>query len=433
MHAAVALETPNMAMWVTFALIIAALALYASEKVSVEVTSIGVLTAFMVFFHFYPIAGPTSDNLLNSERLIAGFANPALVTVLSLLVIGQGMVRAGVLDRGARMVMAAGRGNSVLTIAVTMIVVLVVSGFLNNIPVVVIFIPIMEAVAAKFSTSPSKVMMPLSFAAVLGGMTTIIGSGTNLLVSGALEELGEQPFSFFQFTVPGLVLAGVGVVFVMVVVPKLLPDRASYASTFMEGEGKHFLAQIALTEKSELVGLASKGGLFGALPDMTLRMIERDDESILPPFEDITLQADDVLVVSATRSVLSAALAHDPGLLVPDLQDGLEHTEQRWQEGDRVLAEVMVSPASRMAGLSLQMIGFRHKTHCVVLAVQRRARMVRGRITDIRLEEGDVLLVQGQPEDINGLRRNGDVVKTWVNQMAWIKPNSSLCSSAVRK
>ena len=410
MHATAAIDPPNFAMWVTFALILGALCFYAVERIAVEVTSLAVLGAFMLFFNFYPILGADAHNLLSSERLIAGFANPALMTVLALLVIGQGMVRAGVLDRGARIVLAAGGGKGWLTIVITLVVVLVISGFLNNIPVVVIFIPIMEAVAARFGTSPSKVMMPLSFVAVLGGMTTIIGSGTNLLVSGALEELGEKPFDFFQFAVPGMVLAAAGLIFVLLFVPRLLPDRASLANQFMEIDGRHFLAQITLAENSELVGLKSEGGVFDAYPDMTLRSIQREDEAFLPPFEEVILQTGDVMVVAATRAALADAVAHDPGLLFPELQDGREDFGGRWQEGDRVLAEVMVAPVSRMAGLNLNMIGFRHKTHCVVLGMQRRARMMRTKIAKIRLEEGDVLLVQGQPDDINALRKSDDVV-----------------------
>ncbi len=410
MHATVAADAPMFTMWVTFALILGALALYAVEKLPAEITSIGVLGAFMVFFHFFPVHGPDGNNLLSSERLVLGFANPALVTVLALLVVGQGMVRAGVLDRGARLVLSAGRGSAALTIFITLVVVLVISGFLNNIPVVVIFIPIMEAVAVRFGKSPSKVMMPLSFAAVLGGMTTIIGSGTNLLVSGTLEELGEQPFSFFQFTIPGLFLAAVGLAFVFLAIPRLLKYRSSFAADYLGNDGKHFLAQITLSENSNLIGLESKGGIFNAFPDMTLRVIERHEEAILPPFEGVTLREGDVLVVSATRGALTEALSQDPGLLVPNLQDGRDDQEQRWQAGDRVLAEVMVATSSWMAGLNLRRIGFRHKTHCVVLGIQRRARMMRRRITEIALEEGDVLLVQGQQTDIDALRRHDDIV-----------------------
>ena len=400
----------NLHMWVTFAIIAGALVLYAMERLSVEVTSVGVLCVIILFFHFYPLPNANGGNLVSVERVLAGFANPALITVLALLVVGQGMVRAGVLDRGARIVLAMGGGIKWLSILVALVVVLVVSGVLNNIPVVVLFIPIMETIAGKFSVSVSKVMMPLSFAAVLGGMTTLIGSGTNLLVSGAMVELGEKPLGFFQFTVPGLVLAGAGLAFVFLVSPHLLKDRASFSREVIDGDGRQYIAQITVSAKSKLIDLASRGGIFGAYPDMTLRMIQRDEQAILPPFEEVILQEDDVLVVAATRAALEDAIAHDPGLLIPDLADGQDDAEGRWRTGDRVLSEVMVAPASRMAGYTLRQLGFRHKTHCVVIAIQRRARMLRRPVTEITLEEGDVLLVQGQPEDIDALQRSADVI-----------------------
>ncbi len=402
--------TPDLAMWVTFALILGALALYAVERLAVEVTSLAVLGAFAIYFEYRPIIDAGGANLLAAERLLAGFANPALITVLSLLVIGQGMVRTGVLDRGAEIVLKLGGQSSMLTILLSLFVVLAISGFLNNIPVVVIFIPIMEAVAGRFSLSPSKVMMPLSFAAVLGGMTTLIGSGTNILVSGALVELGEAPLGFFQFSVPGMVLAAVGLVFVFLVVPHLLPARAPFTRELLPGSGKQYIAQITLADGSDLIGLKSSGGMFGVYPEMTLRMIQRDREVILPPFEKTILEPGDIMVVAATRMALTEALAEDPGLLVPDLGVGDNIEGQRWEEGQRMLAEVLVGPASRIANRVLGRVGFHYRTNCNVVAVQRRSRMLRTRINDIRLREGDVLLVQGTPEDISRLRRDRDVV-----------------------
>jgi di/tricarboxylate transporter len=345
-----------------------------------------------------------------APRLLAGFANPALLTVLALLIIGQGMVRTGILDRGAEIVLGLGGRRAWLTILITLVVVLGVSGFLNNIPVVVIFIPIMEAVAGRYGMSSSKVMMPLSFAAVLGGMTTLIGSGTNLLVSGALVELGEKELGFFQFTVPGLVLAGAGLLFVFLIAPHLIPARAPFTREILDGDGKQFIAQITLAEDSDLVGLASSGGLFGAYPEMTLRMIQRGREVILPPFEDITLSPGDILVVAATRMALTEALAKDPGLLIPDLGVGRDGVPGRWEEDKRMLAEVLVRPASRLAGVRVGRTGFHRDTDCNIVAVQRRTRMLRTQLDAIRLQEGDMLLVQGRPTDIRHLRRNTDVV-----------------------
>jgi di/tricarboxylate transporter len=406
------LVEPTFHTWVVYGLIGAVLVLYAIERVPMEVTSLVALCALLVFFHAFPVRGPDGAALLPAERLLAGFGNPALIAVLALLVIGQGMVRTGILDRGADLVTFLGGGRMWPSIVAALLVVLAVSGFLNNIPVVVIFIPIMQGLAARFGLSASRVMMPLSFAAVLGGMTTLIGSGTNLLVNSALIGMGETPFGFFDFSIPGVVLAAAGLVFTLVVVSRLLPDRAPLTQSLFDGAGKQFIAQIAVGPDSRLIGTRPVGGLFPTLKNMTVRMVQRGEEALLPPFEDLEVRPGDVLVVAATRQALTDALQRDQGLLFPDLEDGSspDHPDNPWQRGDAVLAEVMVAPASRMVGLSLRLIGFRHRTRCIVLGIQRRARMYRERMTQTRLEPGDVLLVQGQHEDLRALRGNPDVV-----------------------
>ena len=402
---------PSFQMWAIFALIAAALALYASERLPMEVTSFAVICVLLVFFQVFPVAGADGENRLGPVRILQGFANPALVTVVALLVMGEGMARTGILDRGARLLLGPVGRQAWLSMIVVLAVVLVVSAFLNNIPVVVIFIPIMQALARRFDTSVSKVMIPLSFAAVLGGMTTLVGSSTNLLVNGALIEMKVAPFAFFGFTVPGLVMAAAGLVYVLALAPRLLPERAPLAQALLDGGGKQFIAQITVSEGSDLVGAGAPGGLFTSLLDMTVRMVQRGETAVLPPFEDFAVRPADVLVVAATRQALTDALSGDPGLLYPDLHGGGEgQGEGPWGEGERVLAEVMVAPASRLIGLDLPQIGFRYKTRCIVLGIQRRARMIRSRLTDIRLEAGDVLLVQGQPDDVAALRRNRDVV-----------------------
>lgn len=400
-------------MWAVFAIVLGALVLFATERLAMEVTSIGVVCALLVFFGVFPVDTGNGHHL-NPARILQGFANPALITVLALLVMGEGMVRTGVLDRGARLILALGGGRAVLSIGLVLFVALAVSGFLNNIPVVVIFIPIMQVLALRFGTSVSKVMIPLSFSAVLGGMTTLVGSSTNLLVNSALIELGERPFGFFDFTIPGLLMAGVGFVYVFLVAPLLLPDRASMVQGVLSGGGKQFIAQITVSANSSLIGKTAPGGIFAELTDMTVRVVQRDEEAFLPPFEGVAVREGDMLVVAATRKALTEALAKDPGLLDPDLGDNgpvaEDEEEISRRDGGRVLAEVMIMPTSRMIGQSLAQIGFRHKTHCIVLGIQRRSRMIRMRMTDIRLAAGDVLLVEGRTADIDALKGNPDVM-----------------------
>jgi len=415
-------------MWTIFALILGALVFYIRERASMELTSLGLVCVLLVFFHFFPVIGESGQLVVTPERILKGFANPALITVLALLVIGQGMVRTGVLDRGAAILLGWCGKDSGLFVALLLLlaVAMVISAFLNNIPVVVIFIPIMQALAHRYGVSASKLMMPLSYAAVLGGMTTLIGSSTNLLVNSALIEMSVRPFGFFDFTVPGLVMAAVGLVFVLVCVPRMLPDRSGMVDDYAGGGGKQFIAQMRVAEGSPLIGKGAAGGHFAGLPEKTLRMVYRGDEAILPPFEDYQAEVRDILVVAATRQVLTKSLSNDPEAFHPELQ-GVDHAVAtgasddmggggagggggRWREGEQMLAEVMVAPGSGLIGLTLSQIGFRYKTHCIVLGIQRRSRMYRSRITDVRLEAGDELLVQGQPEDIAHLKAFRDVV-----------------------
>jgi len=418
-------------MWVTFAIIIGAFTLYAIEKVAIEVTSLGVLSALMMFFYFSPVLNTDGANVLSAEALLSGFSNPALITVLALLVIGQGMVRTGVLDTAARVILNSCGPRSWVSILAVLATVMVVSGFLNNIPVVVIFIPIMQALAERFDLPPSKLMMPLSFAAILGGMTTLIGSGSNLLVNSALINMNMKPFSFFDFTLPGLVLAAAGLIYLLVLAPMILPKREGMAATLTGNnpDGKQYIAQVTVSEKSHLVGKKSVGGIFPALGQMTLRMVQRGEEAILPPFEDFEARVGDVFVVAATRKEIAEALSRDAKGLYPDVtnengvvitestgikpdvtEDDAKAEETPWHGGERVMVEAMIPPASRIIGQTLTLAGFRFKTRCIVLGVQRRSRMMRTSLTEIRLQAGDVLLVQGSPEDVHALRGNQDIL-----------------------
>jgi di/tricarboxylate transporter len=257
-------------------------------------------------------------------------------------------------------------------------------------------------------------------------MTTLIGSSTNLLVSSSLIELGETPFTFFEFTLPGLFLASVGLIYVLFIAPRILPDRATLANTLMGESGKQFIAQITVLEDSKLVGEESAAGIFPSLRDMTVRLILRGEHAELPPFDGFALRPGDVLVVAATRKALTDALGRGAGVMhtefsVPD--DGEEAKELGLGEGDQVLAEVMVTPASRLIGQNLEQIGFRYKFSSIVLGLQRRSRMIRTRMTEIPLEAGDVLLIQGGSESVQALRGHRDLLLMEWSAMELPAPN----------
>ncbi len=393
-------------MWATLLLTAAAIVAYASERISVEMTSLGVLGGLLLLFQVGGLlhGQPT----LEPEDLLSGFANPALIAVSALLVVGQAMVSTGALEGLARLLIWLSRGSFARALLLNLGYVTASSAFLNNTPIVVIFIPIMRSIAERFGRSASAVMMPLSFAAILGGMLTLIGTSTNLLVSGELARLGFQPFGFFDLTVPGLVLALFGGAWVLLL-PRLLQQR-DLRPGLATPEGRQFIAELDIVPDSNLIGESSRAGLFAALPDVTVRLIQRGDRTILPPFENVALEAGDVLIVAATRKVLTALLAKYPGHLLRTSSDPAEGQVADAQASDLVLAEAMIKPASRMVGQTLELTNFQQRSRCIVLGIERRARMLRTRLHELRLEPGDVLLLVGRQGNIEQLRADPDVL-----------------------
>lgn len=405
-------------MWVTYGLILAAVILFSIERLSLELSALGILVALLVFFYFFPVIGDDGRNLLGSTTLLAGFANPALIAVLALLVVGHGMFQTGALDGAARYVADLGSTRPRTTIFFTFLLVAVISAFLNNTPVAVMFIPVLATLAMRFGQRAPKVMMTLSYVSILGGMTTLIGSSTNLLAAGVVMTSNLPPIGIFDFVVPGIFLASIGFLYSTLVVPHLVPDRGGAAMDLSgpdAGGGKQYIAQLEITASHPLVGVSSMAGLFPPLRDMTVRMIQRGEHPILPPFEDVTLIPGDVVIVAATRQTLMEALKSGSrifeGMLEERFAEGVETNGGPAKPGgELVLAETVVAPGSRMIGQTIEQIAFRHQTGCIVLGIQRRSRMIRTLLNDIRLEAGDVLLVLGKGVQVQDLRHNRDVL-----------------------
>lgn len=404
----------NFQMWIAFAVIAVALVVYATDRISFVTSSLGILALLLLLFQLFPVLGADGQNLLRPAALLAGFANPALIAILALLVIGEGLSRTGVLDRVAGLIFSLGRGSTTLAPILALVFVLVVSGFLNNTPVVVIFIPVIQVLANQLGVPSSRWMMSLSFASILGGMITLIGSSTNLLVSGLLEDLGHEGFGFFDFTVPGIVVASVGFVYVALVAPRLTPERQRPEIEPGMG-GKQFIAQIAVTAGSKFDGLKPRGGFFPDLTDLTVKEIRRGPSTLTPPFSnDLSLADGDLLVIAATRKALTDILGTAAGQLAPvgaAIGAG-ETTEKpkRRRDTEQVVVEAMIRPSSRLVGMSLEMMGFRHQGDVVVLGIQRRSRVISRHMSDFRLAPGDILLLQGQQRDIDALRDDPDLL-----------------------
>lgn len=425
---------PSFHMWFVLGLTVWAIYSFVSEKWAIEVTCVALLTSLLLFGQFFPLLDANGHNKLDAYALLSGFANPSLVAVIALLVMGQGIIQTDALHAVSKFFITENRVRAWASLFFIFAFVLVMSGFMNNTPLVVIAIPVVQGLAQAVGLSESRVMMPLSFAAILGGMTTLVGSSTNLLVSSAMVELGYQAIGFFDFVVPGVILASIGFVYLLLVLPHLMPDRRSLASQLTENE-KEFIAELDVTKDSQLVGMECVSGRFPELPDLNVRLIQRSGHLILPPFEGYTIEQGDILIVAAKRSALADILAQYPGFLLSedeaeimeikrsekvekidhtkdeeDLQEPKKELEEKQVAETRILAEVMITPGSRMIDMSLEQVGFHRQFGTIVLGIQRRARVVRRRLGRIRLEPGDVLLIAGSHGSIENLRHNQDLI-----------------------
>ncbi|MEP3436407.1 MAG: SLC13 family permease [Hoeflea sp.] len=398
---------PDYHLIATFALIVATIIAYASERWAMETVSLVSLAAVLVIFGIVPYSGAGGEEL-KAERLLAGFSNPALITVIALLIVGQGLFATDAMEAPARKLGKMGGSATFRPILFILVGAAVISAFLNNTPVVVIFIPILVVIAAQRSISASRVFIPLSFITILGGMTTLIGSSTNLLVAGVARDYGFD-VGFFDITGMGMILAIVGGAYVLGVLPRLLPERQAELSAVAKS-GAQFIGEITLTRDHPFVGISARAGMFPGLGDLTLRLLQRRDVPVLPPFEDLILSTGDTLVVSGTRRAFSKALARGrAGLKADDVAS--EETASDHPPGpDYHLAEAVISPGSRYAGRTIQLSGLRPQFGISVLGVQRKSRMARSAMSDIRLEPGDTLLIGGPMDAMTLLRGNHDLL-----------------------
>ncbi len=402
-------------MWLTLVLAAGAIVAYAHPRVPLELTSATLVALLLVLFGI--VVPADGERLLDAAELLRGFANPALIAIVALLVIGQGLVRAGALEVVTRTIYQVSGGKPGPAIILALAAALVISAVLNNTPVVVIFIPIIGALAERLDRPASRILMLLSYSAILGGMTTLIGSSTNLLVAGTAAELGAAPIGFFDFTVPGLVLAAIGFLYVIFVAPHLLRHHQPERTDRMGLGGRQFVAQFNIDADSALVGVSAVAGMFPVFRNMTVLLIERGGVAIRPPFEDVTLSVGDTVIVAATRKVLTDALAPASGLTPRFAADaeraadkGDDEPRERLARAEVMVAEAMVAPGSRLAGLPIEQIAFPTSHRTTVVGVQRRARMTRANMREVRLEAGDLLLVHGQSDDVRSLRINRDVI-----------------------
>jgi len=399
-------------MWVTFAIILAAIVLFAIDRIPLELSAGLTVLALLALFHFFPLPTTPGRMSVDITTLLAGFANPVVFTILALLMVGQALIQTGTIEKSTQIFRGLIKIAPGAALPSILIVAALISAFLNNTPVVVLFIPILSALAARLGKTAAHVLMPLSFIAILGGMTTLIGSSANLIAVTVAEANGMARINFFDFSVPGLLLASIGGLYVIFVVPRLIKPSPVLGQTDSE-RGKHFIAQIALNEEHPWIGIKSVAGMFPGIHHMTVKLVQRGGHSVLPPFEDLALQQGDILMIAATRRVLMDAIAHDRTVIgdlakMDDLQVDGDEPQQRRER--LIMTEVVIAPGSPRIGGTLRPERFKFDTGCTLLGIERHSRMIHDPFHKIRLVAGDVLLLLGTPQAVRYLREHRDLL-----------------------
>ncbi len=379
--------------------------LYAVEKFSIVFKSILILTFLLVFFSIFPFETESGLKLLGPKVILSGFSNTSLITVISLLILGQGVVQTRVLDNCVSIFLNFFPNSPKVIIFLGLFFVLFLSAFLNNTPVVIIFIPIIQGVAKNLGYPLGRFMMPLSFVAILGGMTSLIGSSTNILVYNSLLTYTGIKLGFFDFTFPGSIIAICGFFYVFFFSKYLLPDRSPIANKLVENSENFFITQIIIHEKSSLIGKSAKDGKFSNLEKVKVLMIQRGEHAEHGPFEGFILEKGDLLVISTSRELLTKILSQN----VASIPSGKSNIDKEI-DSNQMLSEAMITPSSSLVGNTIENMSFRYRYNCIVIGLQRKSRIITKKMTELPLEPGDVLLIQGEKDAIKNLRSQSDIL-----------------------
>ncbi len=381
------------------AVLAVAVFLFVSEKIRVDLVAILVLVTLAVL------------GLVTPEQAVAGFSSPAVVTVWAVFILSGGLQRTGIAGMVGRQILrVAGHGEARL-IAVIMASSAFLSAFMNNVGVAALLLPVVMDISRRTKIAPSKLLIPLAFSSLMGGLTTQIGTPPNILISGAAEGYGMEPFELFDFAPVGLAVNIVGILFMVLIGRRLLPTRqSSVAGVAADDVSSAYelekgLCVVTVPEGSMLAGKTLAESRVGSALGVHVLAIERAGHSRLAPGAHTEIRARDRLLVEGSRKRMAELDGRSS--LVPE-QGEVDITSL--VSGGVEVAEVGMTPGSELLGKTLKEVGFRQKFGVIVLALRRGDSVIQTRVAQHPLQLEDVLLLWGPEEAINTLRQDPDFI-----------------------
>lgn len=390
-------------------LIAVALFLFTRDRLPLETSSLAILIILVAGFQFFPYE---SDGVpLGPAQFFSGFGNEALIAICALMMVGKGLETTGALQPLATIVSQTWTAKPLLALLLTLFGVAALSAFINDTPIVVIMIPILVGISLRAKFPVSGVMLPMGFATIIGGMSTTIGTSTNLLVVGIAQDLGLPKIGMFDFMLPVLLVGGIGLMFVWLVAPRLLPTREL---PMADTTPRVFNAQLFIKEGSFAAGKTLSEVLAITIGQMRVDRIQRSETLFLAKLPSVMLQPGDRLFVRDSpenlkrfESLLGATLYN-----ISDSAHPIDEHMPLKAEGQQ-LAELVVTRESPLHLRSLAAARFTLISGLLPLAIHRArspSLRVAGNLNSIRLRVGDVLLVQGSRDAIDTLKSSGNTL-----------------------
>ncbi len=376
------------------ALLAAALASFVLERFPPDLTALLVISALLL------------SGILTPREAFSVFSNPAPIAVGAMFILSAALEKCGAIDLAAGLLRKLVPLGSTVFILVMVLTVAVVSAVINNTLVVVVFLPVLVGLSRELKIVPSRLLIPLSFAAIFGGTCTLIGTSTNLLVSGIAADYGQAPLGMFELAPAGLPLLAIGTVYLVFFGPRLLPERETLSTILSEEERREYIIEAYVRTGSPLVGKTL--GESGVWRDKTTRVIAviRSGLTLQTDLKSLTLQAGDRLELASRPSGIARTRALEGLDLSAELKQDLEPIAAH----EALIVEGVIGPSSGLIGRTLREVNFRQSYRMIVLGVHRRGKRIRQDVAEIRLEFGDTLLLLGADNALNRLRRGEDIL-----------------------
>ena len=384
-----------MSIWIISAILLIVLVLLITEMIPVDLTAIAIMVALVVF------------GILSPREAVMGLAHPAVVTVGAMFVISRGMMRTGAVELIGRHVIRLSRGNRYLALVIILLTVGTASAFINNTPVVILFVPVVMTMCCEFGLSPSQFLIPVSYASILAGTCTLIGTSTNIIISDLSAASGFGAISMFELGRLGLPIALVGLGLMSVLSFKIMPSLSNPTCQLQDSDHRRYLAELRVPRGSRLIDMPALSAFSEKYPQLAVLEVIRYSHIFYPGRDHVLIAPDDLILVKGALNDLVEILNHED-VELPLTEKGLSFGVGK---DDTLVVELIITPQSSLLGERLLETGLMQDPDIHVMAIKRHnLHFTERQIHDVRLRNGDMLLVWCKGRRLAAMRADKDYI-----------------------